>query len=75
MWRKKAGERRDSCLTKVMIAALVVMIVIFIFLMSFLDSSKQEHIELEYSDTNFNFIQSTYPHLKFLMRSDIQAED
>lgn len=43
------------------------MILVFVILISFLEEEKKSHMEVDYPDKKYAYIQSVYPHLKFLM--------
>jgi len=53
-----------------MIVIAIIMIMVFIVLIGFLAEEKKSHIELEYADEHYAYIQSVFPHLKFLMERE-----
>lgn len=68
-WRKHSKQKKDQCYTRIMLAAVAAMVILFYFLISFLSEGERVHGEVDYHEEGYTYFKSSMPHLKFLMRN------
>ena len=70
-WKADNLKKRNWMFTKVMIGAIVVVDIIFVFVIRVLGSMDvKKHREIDYNDQRYRMIESQLPHLKYLILRD-----